>query len=258
MSTISDIFKSCKEALIQSRDRYTELYVERVENGRRFYQEFFNRLVVPFRPVFTSSASRSFLMRQVERFFGTNQIDFVAIDGTCQKDAFADFVVFFGGAYGAKGRVSLEGDPPKIKYQKWEMSRDVSIVAWVPAPFAELADVTGAEIEETFVVSDADRANLSSIHTSLMQLAEIYLAYNVATSSTIDAPKLIMLDQSLSGMMAATSHGVDTGLISYPYDRRQLDRTDVTIAFAHPFNAELGYPVHQAFSSLYRNSCRIP
>lgn len=247
MSTISDIFKSYKEALIQSRDRYTELYVERVENGRQFYQEFFNRLVVPFRPAFTNSASRSFIMRQVERFFGTNQIDFVAIDGTCQKDAFADFVVFFGGAYGAKGRVSLEGDPPKIKYEKWEMKRDVSIVAWVPVPFAELADVTGAEIEETFMVSDADRVNLSSIHTSLMQLAEIYLAYNVATSSTIDAPKLIMLDQSLSGMMAATSHGVGTGLIGYPYDRRQLDQADVTIAFAHPFNAELGIPSTKRF-----------
>ncbi|HIE12639.1 MAG TPA: hypothetical protein EYP63_04310 [Desulfotomaculum sp.] len=247
MSTIADIFSSYRDALMQSRDRYTELYVERVENGRQFYQEFFNRLVVPFRQVFAKSASRSFILRQVERFFGTNQIDFVAIDGTCQRDAFADFVVFFGGAYGAKGRVSLAGDPPKIKYEKWEMNRDVSIVAWVPVPFAELADVAGASLEENFMVTDADRANLSRIHTSLVQLAEIYLAYNVATSSAIDAPKLIMLDQSLSGMMAATSHGVDTGLVGYPYDRRQLDQADVTIAFAHPFSPELGIPSTKRF-----------
>ncbi len=247
MSTISDIFQSYRNALTQSRDKYTELYADRVENGRQFYQSFFNRLIIPFRPTFSNSASRSFITRQVERFFGTTQIDFVAIDGTCQKDAFADFIVFFGGAYGAKGRVSLEGDPPKVKYEKWEMNRDVSMVAWVPVPFAEFADVTGASVEESFMVSDSDRINLSSIHTSLMQLAEIYLAYNVATGSTIDAPKLIMLDQSLSGIMAATSHGVDTGLIGYPCDRRQLDRADVAIAFAHPFNPDLGVPSTKRF-----------
>lgn len=247
MSTISDIFQSYKDALIRSRDKYMELYTGRVENGRRFYQSFFHRLIIPFRPIFANSMSRSSITRQVERFFGTTQIDFVAIDGTCQKDAFKDFIVFFGGAYGAKGRLSLEGDPPKVKYEKWEMKRDVSIMAWVPVPFAELADVSGADMEETFMVSDSDRINLSNIHTSLMQLAEIYLAYNVATSSTIDAPKLIMLDQSLSGLMAAASHGVDTGLIGYPYDRRQLDRADVTIAFAHPFNPELRIPSTKRF-----------
>jgi hypothetical protein len=171
----------------------------------------------------------------------------VAIDGTCNKDAFTDFIVFFGGAYGAKGRVSLEGDPPKVRYEKWEMKRDVSMVAWIPIPFAELSDVSGADVEETFLVSDADRINLSSVHTSLMQLAEIYLAYNVATGSSIDAPQLIMLDQSLSGMMAAASHGANTGLVGYPYDRRQLDRADVLIAFAHPFNFALGVPSTKRF-----------
>jgi hypothetical protein len=245
MSTISSIFKSYDKALTQSRDKYTELYADRVENGRRFYQSFFNRLIIPFRPTFSNSASRSFITRQVERFFGTTQIDFVAIDGTCQKDAFADFIVFFGGAYGAKGRVSLEGDPPKVKYEKWEMNRDVSMVAWVPVPFAEFADVTGASVEESFMVSDSDRINLSSIHTSLMQLAEIYLAYNVATGSSIDAPRLIMLDQSMSSIMAATAmQAQEVHLVGYddPHAHRQLSRADVTIAMAHPFNADLVVP----------------
>src|SRR5438128_281422 len=107
MSTISEIYNSYGRALTHSRDKYTELYAERVENGRQFYDAFFKRLVVPFRPVFSNAVSRSVVARQVERFFGTNQIDFVAIDGTCQKDAFTDFIVFFGGAYGAKGRISL-------------------------------------------------------------------------------------------------------------------------------------------------------
>lgn len=247
MSTISDIFESYEAALTQSRDQYTELLTSRLENGRQFYQDFFNRLIIPFHDVFSGAGSRSFLLRQVERFFGRSQLNFVAIDGTCQKDAFSDFVVFFGGAYGARGRISLEGDPPKVRYDKWEMNRDVSMVAWIPIPFAQLSDVAGADVEETFMASDTDKVNLSGIDTDLMQLAEIYLAYNVASSSTIDAPNLIMLDQSLSSIMAATSHGANTGLVGYPYDRRQLDAKDVTIAFAHPFNPDLGVPSAKRF-----------
>ncbi len=245
MSSISDIFKSYKTALTGSRSTYNELYADRAENGKVFYDKFFRRLTIDFSSVFSNTTSRSFITRQIERAFGTTEIDFVAVDGTCQKDPFNDFVVFFGGAYGAKGRASLQGDPARVKYQKWEMNRDVSMVAWIPIPFAQLSDVTNAE--ETFLVSDSDKVNLAGIHTGLMQLAEIYLAYNVAVGSSIDAPKLIMLDQAMSGIMAASSHGVDTGLTGYPHDRRALDARDVTIAFAHPFNDELRVPSNKRF-----------
>lgn len=242
MSTISEIFKSYESALSGSRDQYTNLYAQRAENGRLFYEAFFKDLIFPFADLFNDGNSRSFIGRQIERFFGTTDIDFVAIDGTCQKDPFNDFIVFFGGAYGAKGQVSLKGDPPKVRYHKWEMNRDVSMVAWVPVPFAQLSDVSSENASETFVVTDADRINLAGIHTSLMQLAEIYLAYNVATGSSIDSPRLIMLDQSLSGLVASAVHGVHTGLVGYPYDRRQLDARDVYVAFAHPFSGELRVP----------------
>ncbi|MFB3918342.1 MAG: hypothetical protein ACE14M_16550 [Terriglobales bacterium] len=247
MSVISDIFNSYKRALTGSRQVYTSLYAERAENGREFYEKFFNRLIIPYRDRFANTTSREYVARQVERFFGTRHIDFVAIDGTCYKDPFSDFIVFFGGAYGAKGRVSLEGHPPVIKYQRWEMNRDVSMVAWVPVPFAQLAEVTGPEARETFLVSDADRVNLASIHTMLMQLAEVFLAYNVAVSSVTDAPRLIMLDQSISGILAAASHGANTELAGYPYDRRSLDQSDIVVAFAHPFNSDLGVPSAKRF-----------
>lgn len=249
MSIISDIFRSYQESLSQSRDRYNALYQDRVENGQEFYKHFFHNLVIPFQESFSNTTARHFLTRQAERFFGTTKIDFVAIDGTCQKDAFSDFVVFFGGAYGAKGRVSLDGDPPKVKYEKWEMNRDVSMVAWMPIPFAEMADISGGDPVETFMVSDTDKINLSGIHTHLMQLAEIFLAYNVATGSSIDAPKLILLDQSLSGIMAASSHGSQPGIAKagFWHAGRKLERTDVVIAFAHPFNYELGIPSTKVF-----------
>jgi len=247
MSVISEIFTSYRRALTASRNLYSNLYSERAENGRDFYEKFFRQLVIPFRPAFENSTSREYVGRQIERFFGTRNIDFVAIDGTCYKDPFNDFVVFFGGAYGAKGRVSVEGHPPTIKYQRWEMNRDVSMVAWIPVPFAQLTEVSGPEAKETFLVSDSDRVNLASIHTMLMQLAEVYLAYNVAVASVTDAPRLIMIDQSMSGIMAAASHGANTELAGYPYDRRSLDQADIIVAIAHPFNPELGVPSTKRF-----------
>lgn len=250
MSTISGIFGSYQEALDLSRQQFVSLYHDRTENGRQFYDAFFSRLIIPFEQRFSSDAQRQVMRRHVERFFGTTDVDFVAIDGTCSKDPFNDFVVFYGGAYGARGRLSLAGDPPKVRYEKWEIDRDVSMVAWVPVPFAQLSDVTQKDErppEETFIVSDADRVNLASIHTMLMQLAEIFLAYNVANATEIGGPRLIMLDQSLSSVLAAASHGANTTLLGYPYDRRELDPADVTVAMAHPFNEDLAVPSTKAW-----------
>ena len=247
MSVLSEILKGYHNSLTFSRSRLEQLYQHRLENGCAFYHHFFHRLILPFAQRFQSEAYRRHLREVAERILDTDRIDFVAIDGTCTKDAFQDFVVFFGGAYGAKGSVRLKSDPPVVQYERWDMNRDVSLVAYVPVPFANIEDVTNADVQETFVVSDQERVNLSNIHTSLMQLAEIYLAYSVAGASTHDYPRLIMLDQSLSGLMAAVSHGAGTELVGYPYDRRSLDAFDIRVAFMHPVSRELGVPSTKLF-----------
>lgn len=244
MSTLSKIFDNYRRALDDSRGRYEDLYTERVKNAQAFYRDFFNKLIKQYKPIYCNPGAIHQIKRQILQFFETDQIDFVAIDGTCSKDPFKDFITFFGGAYGAKGRISLEGDPPKVKYHKWAMTKDVSMVAYVPIPFAQLSDVTDTSMEETFIVSDADRIDLSNIQTSIMQLAEIFLAYNVVTSSTLESPKLLMMDLSLSSLMASVAgEAKQVHLVGhYPYDRRTIDLADVAIAFAHPFNSKLGIP----------------
>jgi len=244
MSTLSRIFGNYRRALDDSRRRYEDLYTERARNAQAFYRDFFNKLIKQYKPLYCNSGALHQIKRQILQFFETDQIDFVAIDGTCSKDPFRDFITFFGGAYGAKGRISLEGDPPKVKYHKWAMNKDVSMVAYVPIPFAQLSDVTDTSIEETFIVSDADRIDLSNIQTSIMQLAEIFLAYNVVTSSTLESPKLLMMDLSLSSLMASVAgEAKDVHLVGhYPYDRRTIDLADTAIALAHPFNSKLGIP----------------
>lgn len=244
MSTISKIFDNYRKALYDSRLRYEDLYKERVKNAQDFYQKFFNKLIKQYKTLFSDLGSLYQIKKHILQFFETDQIDFVAIDGTCSKDPFKDFITFFGGAYGAKGRISLEGDPPKVKYHKWAMNKDVSMVAYIPIPFAQLSDVTDTNLAETFIVSDADRIDLSNIQILIMQLAEIFLAYNVVTSSTLESPKLLMMDLSLSSLMASVAAEPNQVHLTghYPYDRRTIDKADIAIAYAHPFNANLGIP----------------
>lgn len=167
-SEISRTLTAYRTALDQSRNRYESLYNERGSNALDFYQQFAHRLVRDFLAAFGSTPNCRRLHREIERLFGTAMLDFVAIDGSCNKDPFSDFVTFSACAYGAKGQLSLSdaGERPAIRYRRWELSRDVSMVAYVPVPFAQLADAVGGT--EDFLMSDQERVNLAQVHAKLM------------------------------------------------------------------------------------------
>lgn len=248
MSTISDIFTAYKTALQGSRESYENLYTERSLNTATFYENFFNRLIIPFKELFEDPNQRRMITRRMIRFFEQDTLDFIAIDGTCIKKPFADFITFYGGAYGAKGQLILTEDPPKIRYKKWSLNKDVSMVAWVPVPFAQLSDVTDSRHVEDFAISEQEKVNLAGIHTLVMQLAEIFLAFNTAASSEMEYPRIILMDQSPSSVLASVSVSIDKiGLAGYPYDRRKLDLADIMVASAHPFNDLLNVPSSKRF-----------
>ena len=137
----------------------------------------------------------------------------------------------------------IETQPPKLRYEKWSMDQDVSIVAYVPIPYAEAGDVIDSNYREEFVVDDRNKINLSNIHTRLMQLAEIYLAYQMAKSSTVANPKLILMDLSLSSVLMSTDVGMERiHLFGYPIGTRTLNKRDGLVVYAHPFNSKLGIP----------------
>jgi hypothetical protein len=66
-------------------DKFDDLYTSRARNASDFYQAFFHHLICPFQPHFTDPTSLRTLHRHIERFFGTHQLDFVAIDSTCGR-----------------------------------------------------------------------------------------------------------------------------------------------------------------------------
>ena len=246
MSIISEIFKRYRQSLDQSQDRYEDLYRQYGENARQFYDDFLHSLIQSYAGNFRDQAWRDNLRIRMERFFTRGDVDFAAIDGSCFKDQFQDFVVFYGGAYGVKGQISLEGTSNRVRYRKWSMDQDVSLVAYVPVPYAEVGDALGTE--EDFALSEDDKVNLSNNHTRIMQLGEIYLAHQLAKSSTIDHPSLILMDLSPSSVLMSTDVNFDQiRLVKEQGAATGLTREDVAVAYSHPVSASLGIPSHKEY-----------
>jgi hypothetical protein len=242
MSKISEISRQYHSALSLSQNQYEDLYRQRVEATDDFYRKFFQRLVSNFAKRFEDERSRARLQEIIERATGTKALQFIAVDGTCRKEVFSDLITFFGGAYGARGELALAGGQHRLTYKRWSLDHDVSMVAWVPVPFARLEEVSPAEGEQ-FLVTEEERINLSAVHIQVMQLAEIFLAYNTVTSSRLDAPHILLMDLSPSSVLASVATAQkNIGLEGYPYDRRALTKADITIALAHPFSDYLGIP----------------
>lgn len=258
MGKLSDIYKSYKESLDVAQADYEASVRENASRADEFYRRFFKDLTVNFGDRFEDAEFCSGVLDAIESFFGKRDLNFVAVDGSCYKHKSSEFISFYGGAYGAKGTLSLTRMPPEIEYKRWEIEKDVSMVAFVPIPYSRILEVEPHPIDDDdpsrarneFVVSESDKVELTSIHLPIMQLAEIFLAYNSATSSHLDSPDLILIDNSLSGILGYNDFGPDSvRLIGCKLpDGNELSRADVAIAQAHPFNASLGVPSAKTFS----------
>ena len=115
MSKISEICRQYHDALSASQAQYQDLYQDRVAATETFYRDFFHRLVCDFGERFRSERFRARLQERIEHTVGTRQIQFIAIDGTCQREIFSDWITFFGGAYGARGELDLNGGAHQIQ-----------------------------------------------------------------------------------------------------------------------------------------------
>jgi len=248
MSIISSIFGSYRESLQHSLKRYEKAYLSNASHANQFYEDFLYQLFINYGNMFSNPHALGQIITKVEDYFQKREIPFIAIDGTCSRDPFNDFMVFFAAAYGVKGCIYTESQPPQLRYERWSMDQDVSLVAYVPVPYAEAGDITDSGYQEEFIVDDSSKINLSSIHTRLMQLAEIYLAYEMARSPVFAAPKLILMDLSLSSVLMSTDVGIEKiHLFGHPIGTRRLEKRDGLVAYAHPFNDRLDIPTQKKY-----------
>ena len=136
----------------------------------------------------TSSASLT-----GRKFFGGDEIGFVAIDGTDSADQQLDLLVFYVGAFAYSGKIRfLDGQIAVGNSQP--LGGDLSVSAAIPLSEEDSSLVFGQRTQSGIEV-DSER-----LPTAIMHLAEYYLAFKatVADSHT----KVVLLDRTLAGDVA--------------------------------------------------------
>ncbi len=254
MSELSKIYSQYHDSLKESQGEYEERLKTHSKKLKERYAQDLSNFVISFADDFENQIQRLEIKSIAEQFFGTSDIQFVAIDASCEKRQSNNFISFYGGAYGSKGKVSLDDPAGKIRYQRWEMNKDVSMVAFVPLPpDVMLTNIDSEENESITSMSDSEIAQVSSLHTKIMQLAEIYLAYDLAKASSTDKLNLILMDNSIGGILANSSFSPrNVNLRAGDFDGQELTIADMHIALAHPFNRQLQIPSTKNFQPHFR------
>lgn len=238
-SLISTILSAYKTSLDTSRERYQKAINERGATTKEFYDNFLKNLIITYEPLKSDLNRLDVIGNLVKRFFGTDEIKFAAVDGTSYKEQFQDYMVFFGAAYAVRGSIGLGNGYPSTRYERWSTEQDVSMVAYIPIPFAEL----GGLAEDQFVIeSDTANISLNNIHNQLMQLAEVFLLYDLVSASS-SRPKFVLWDQSISGALSNTTINVEgISLTNIYHNGRKIGIPDLIIAYSRPYNDDLEIP----------------
>lgn len=255
MSEISKIYEQYQKSLESSQGEYEERLKKHSKSLKKGYDLLVKNFIKSYSTEFKDQIKRLEIKNMAENFFETSDISFAAIDGSCHKQESANFISFYGGAYGSKGTISFSDPAGKLKYHRWEFNKDVSMVAFVPIP----PDVMHGTIDDEnskelpIMKSDSEVAEISSLHTKIMQLAEIYLAYQLASSSSIDYPRLLLIDNSIGGILGNTSFSPSSLSIGKgDFQGQSFTDYDMQIALAHPFNKILGVPSTKDFQPHFR------
>ncbi|MDG6898838.1 MAG: hypothetical protein JRN24_03765, partial [Nitrososphaerota archaeon] len=127
------------------------------------------------------------------RFFGTDSVEYVAIDGTNSVDQQLDLIVFYVGAFAYAGSVTFGPDGVLVG-SPHAADEGMSASAAIPLSEEDAAQVFGQK-RESGVEVDPER-----LPNALMHVAEYYLAYlGVAGNSS---RRIVLLDRTLAGDVA--------------------------------------------------------
>ena len=123
-NSYSDIYSAYHRVLNRSHGAWKGSVSERGEHARVFYNDFFKDLIVNNGERIHDSGFRSEVIQEIKDFFhGKDELNFVAVDGSNDKHQSAEFLSFYGGAYGARGTLKLSENPPVIEYKRWEIEQ---------------------------------------------------------------------------------------------------------------------------------------
>ena len=163
-----------------------EGYRSRFETLEGMYERVFESLIKSdFDPVSCRETAK--------RFFGTDRVSFAAVDGTDYARPLFDLVVFFGGAYAARGTISFrENGLPIVEYEDHFLKSGRALSSCVPVYVNEVPEIDQSfiqpgevsEISLTRPLTDEAIANNSTVANWIMTFSEFYLAYRLAGSES--------------------------------------------------------------------------
>lgn len=128
-----------------------------------------------------------------KEFFGSEEVGYLAIDGTDSVDLQLDLMVFYVGAFAYSGTVRFTPGAVVVGDPRPEMA-SFSVSVAIPLSEEDAAQVFGQK-RESGVEVDAER-----LPDAVMHLAEFYLAYRAVAGGL--GTKILLLDRSLAGDIA--------------------------------------------------------
>jgi len=252
---MSDSLKHTSDSLKQGALRQVADYEKRFSSLNSLYDDLFVDLI---RTQFSAKEAK----QTATDFFGSDSVSFAGIDGTVYSKPMFDMVIFFGGAYAAKGKITFsETDTPHVEYEEKNLQQGAGISSVVPIYVNEIPEVdhklSATEHPENLDTNkqftDESIADNSIIANSLMTLSEYYLAYKLATDQN-QAIKIILLDRCLSSERASLLY--DTGktdlwktkstIMGLNIDSEEIDENDLTIGRHHICNTSSFLPPPRA------------
>ncbi len=129
-----------------------------------------------------------------KKFFGSDSVEYIAIDGTTSVDQKLDLLVFYVGAFGYSGELRFlddhveVGDPAPMN----ESSQAVS--ASIPLSEEDAATVFGQKTES------GTEVEMERLPSAIMHLAEYHIAVKAVASNP--RLKVVLLDRPLAGDVA--------------------------------------------------------
>ena len=172
-SPLSSIYAQYHRSLRISKKEYAQRLVKYAKMLDEEWERCLREHIFSFTHFFSDPTFRLIRLRNwAESFFGTSDIPFVAIDGSSHIEPGDRFISIYGGAYGSRGVVSISGEEGRLIYRRWEFSKDVSMVAFIPIPPEAGESIVEAYIPEAaaspvapLALSDRDVISyLSLIH----------------------------------------------------------------------------------------------
>jgi hypothetical protein len=129
-------------------------------------------------------------------FFGSEEVRYIAVDGTCSVDQHLDLLVFYVGAFGYSGTLRFEDDEIKVGDPSPMNRSSAAVSASIPLSEEDAATVFGQRTESgTEVDIESER-----LPNAVMHLAEYYIALKAVSSE--DQSKVVLLDRPLAGDVA--------------------------------------------------------